>query len=165
MLSGYVAAMRGKVGTDLLFLQAASVLAFDENDLLLLGQSASGNWSTIGGAIEPGERPADAAVREFWEEAGSLISVVKVLGVFGGPEFTATYPNGDQMAYTSIAFEARIISGEPRPDKVEFGKLAWFAPGEVAHLPMTPNNRIVTLGALAGRQQPVHQEPTWRPAS
>lgn len=163
-MSDYVTDIRRKIGSDLLFMQAASVLAFDEASRVLLGQSPRGTWSTIGGAIEPGERPADAAVREFWEEAGALVSIVRLLGVFGGPEFLVTYPDGNKVAYTSIAFEARIVSGELRPDNVELGKLAWFAAEEVDQLPMTANNRIVTQLAMNGRKQPIHQQPTWRPA-
>jgi 8-oxo-dGTP pyrophosphatase MutT (NUDIX family) len=102
-MSDYVADIRARIGHELSFLQAASVLAFDERDRVLLGRDADGPWSTIEGAIEPGETPADAAVREFGEEAHALVSIVRVLGVFGGPEFVATYPNGDRIAWTSIA--------------------------------------------------------------
>jgi 8-oxo-dGTP pyrophosphatase MutT (NUDIX family) len=163
-MSDYVRDIRKKIGSGLLFLQAASVLAFDDEGRVLLGQSVGGDWSTIGGAIEPGELPADAAVREFWEEAGALVSIVRVLGVFGGPEFFVIYPDGNQIAYTSIAFEARIISGQPKPDDIEFGKLGWFCADEIERLPMTANNRVVVRLAMAGREQPVHQAPTWRPS-
>jgi len=162
-MSSYAGKIRAKIGAELLFLQAASVLAFDDDGRVLLGQGRNGMWATIGGAIEPGESPADAAVREFWEEAGALVSIVRVLGVFFGPEFFVTYPDGNQVAYTAIAFEARIISGEVKPDNVELGKLAWFTAEEAERLPMTPPNRIVTQLAMAGRDKPVHQEPRWRP--
>jgi 8-oxo-dGTP pyrophosphatase MutT (NUDIX family) len=163
-MSDYVQSMRARIGHDMLFLQAASVLAFDDSGRVLLGRSATGLWSTIGGAIEPGETPADAAVREFWEETGALVSIVRVLGVFGGPEFFGDYPNGDRIAWTSIAFEARIIAGEVRPDHIELDQLSWFAPEAVPELPMSPASRIVTLQALGGRSTPIHQAPTWRPA-
>jgi 8-oxo-dGTP pyrophosphatase MutT (NUDIX family) len=162
-MSDYVANIRQKIGRDLLLLQAASVLAFDDDGRVLWGQSASGTWSTIGGAIEPGEAPADAALREFWEETGAHAEIVRLLGAFGGPEFFITYPNGDQVAYTSIAFEVRIASGEPAPDKVELQRLAWFSPSEVSTLPMTPNNRIVTSLALTGRERATWRAPTWVP--
>jgi 8-oxo-dGTP pyrophosphatase MutT (NUDIX family) len=156
-LIDYVQKIRQKIGHDLLMLQGASVLAFDDAGRVLLGQSAQGIWSTIGGAIEPGESPAEAAVREFWEEAGALIHVVRVLGVFGGPEFFTTYPNGDEVAYTSIAFEARVISGALRPDQNEMTKLEWFHSSEVDALQMTAANRIVLTMALAGRTHPIHR--------
>jgi 8-oxo-dGTP pyrophosphatase MutT (NUDIX family) len=164
-VSDYVASIRARTGHDLLFLQAASVLAFDEAGRVLLGRGAQGLWATIGGSIEPGETPADAAVREFFEEAGALVSIERVLGVFGGPEFFGTYPNGDRIAWTSIAFEARIVSGELKPDRIELEALTWFPPAAIAALPMSPANRIVALGALVGRATPAYQPPTWRPGA
>jgi NUDIX domain len=63
-ISPYVRALREKVGHDLLALQSATVIVFDDVRRLLLAQSAeSGLWMTIGGANEPGEVPADAAIR------------------------------------------------------------------------------------------------------
>ena len=162
-MSDYVQSMRARIGHDMLFLQAASVLAFDDAGRVLLGRDATGHWSTIGGAIEPGETPADAAVREFWEEAGALVSIVRILGAFGGPEFFRAYPNGDRIAWTAIAFEARIIARRVAPDNIELDRLSWFAPQAVPGLPMRPANRIVTLQALAGRGAPVHHAPTWEP--
>lgn len=35
-------------------------------------------WITPGGGIEPGESPAEAAVREFWEETGLAVDVASV---------------------------------------------------------------------------------------
>jgi hypothetical protein len=84
----------------------------------------------------------------------------------GEPESVVTHPNGGQVAYTSIAFEARIVSGKPTPDKLGFGKkLAWFNVADVDPLPTTPTIGSFNLSAFAGRQQPVHQEPTLRPRS
>jgi 8-oxo-dGTP pyrophosphatase MutT (NUDIX family) len=162
-MSNYVSSIRSKIGTELLFLSGASVFAFDDQGRVLLGQEPGGMWSSIGGAIEPGERPADAAVREFWEEAGALVEIVRVLGVFGGPEFFHTYANGDRVIYTSMAFEAKIVSGELKHDDLEFGRLAWFTAGEIEDLPMRQANRIVARAAIAGRERPVHQPATWRP--
>lgn len=62
-----------------------SVHLFDERGRLLLVQQAeTGYWSTPGGAVELGETPADAAVREAWEETGLLVEPVALIGVFGG---------------------------------------------------------------------------------
>ena len=41
-------------------------------------------WTTPGGMIEPEETPADAAVREAWEETGLVVALTRIVGVFGG---------------------------------------------------------------------------------
>lgn len=39
-------------------------------------------WVIPGGGVEPGERAADAAEREVFEEAGVKGSIVRKLGIF-----------------------------------------------------------------------------------
>lgn len=74
-------------------------------------------WGVLGGAVEVGESPAAAAVRETREETGADVDVelVRLADVLGGPDYEVTYPNGDRTAYVTAAYEARIISGSPAP--------------------------------------------------
>ena len=62
----------------------------------------TGSWAVPGGAIDPNELPAEAAVRECWEETGVLVEPIRITGVFGGPEFLIKYPNGDVTYYTLL---------------------------------------------------------------
>ena len=39
--------------------------------------------------IEPGETPANAAVRETWEETGLIVALTRIVGVFGGERCTS----------------------------------------------------------------------------
>ena len=66
-MSGYMQQLRGKVGHDLLMLPSAAVAIHDEQMRLLLCLHRDRKiWVAPGGLIEPGEQPADAAVREVW---------------------------------------------------------------------------------------------------
>jgi 8-oxo-dGTP pyrophosphatase MutT (NUDIX family) len=95
-ISSYLKSVRNKVGNDLLMMTAASVSIFDTGGKLLLGRDAETNfWSFPGGAVDPHEQPADAAVRECFEETGLLVQLDALMAVFGGPEFLIRYPNGD----------------------------------------------------------------------
>jgi 8-oxo-dGTP pyrophosphatase MutT (NUDIX family) len=126
-ISPYIRDLRRKVGHDLLVLPSTSVLPRDDQGRLLLVRLAdTGRWATIGGAVEPDESPRECAVREAREEAGVDIELGPLAGVFGGPDYRVTYPNGDHTAYVVIAFEARVVLGEPRPDGDETTDVAWF---------------------------------------
>jgi 8-oxo-dGTP pyrophosphatase MutT (NUDIX family) len=128
-ISPYVARLREKVGHDLLVLPSVAVLPRDEIGRILLVQIAdTGQWATIGGAIEPDESPEEAAVREAEEEAGVVLVLGELLGVVGGPEYRMVYPNGDQTAYVTTVFDARVISGSPRPDGDETTAVSWWSP-------------------------------------
>src|SRR5688500_19402177 len=72
-ISEYLRAMREKVGSAPVMMIAVCALIFDERDRILLHRAADdGRWHTIGGAIDPHEEPAGAAVRGAREEAGRL---------------------------------------------------------------------------------------------
>jgi 8-oxo-dGTP pyrophosphatase MutT (NUDIX family) len=86
--------------------------------------------------IEPDERPADAVVREVWEETGLRVETSHVAGVYGGPEFIVTYPNGDETQYVIIAFACTVAGGELRPDGDETVEARFWSQAEAAALPM-----------------------------
>ena len=116
-ISPHVRRLRELVGNELLVLPSAAVLPRDEAGRVLLVRIIdTGNWATIGGAIEPDESPAEAALREAEEEAGVALRLGPLLGVVGGPDYRMTYPNGDQVCYVVTVFDATVVSGIPRPD-------------------------------------------------
>lgn len=162
--SPYVQAVRDKIGNDLLMLQSVTVMLFDDRGRLLLAQDASSElWMTVGGAIDPDERPADAAVRECWEETGLLVEPTRVLGVFGGPEFRINYPNGDAVSYVVTVFEARWIDGDASPDGLEASALRFVAREEAARLPMAPWTKEMVTRAFEHNGMPYFARPTWQP--
>jgi 8-oxo-dGTP pyrophosphatase MutT (NUDIX family) len=164
--TGYVARIREKIGHDLLMLHAVSVLVFDAEGRVLLAQQRGGSlWMTVGGAVEIDETPAEAAMREFWEETGASLRIRRVLGVFGGPDFRVTYGNGDAVAYTSIAFEAELVSGDPTPDGAEVARLAWFSPEDIRDAEMADGMRRLLLNCVKGRSEPYFEPADWTPPS
>jgi 8-oxo-dGTP pyrophosphatase MutT (NUDIX family) len=131
-ISPYIRRLREQVGHDLLVLPSVAVLPWDEDGrLLLVREAETGLWQTIGGAIEPDESPAQAAVREAAEEAGVVVELTGIRGVLGGPQFRMTYPNGDLVSYVPTIFDARVIDGEPHPDGEETSEVAWFTPDQL----------------------------------
>jgi 8-oxo-dGTP pyrophosphatase MutT (NUDIX family) len=147
-MSDYVRRLREKIGNDLLLMPSTHCVIRDADGRLLLVRHVEGRWMLPGGAIEPGETPADAARRECWEEASVLVEPFRVVGVYGGPEYGVTYANGDRTRWVVTIFEARILSGEPRAGDDETQDVGWFAAEELGGLEVSPATRRILECAL-----------------
>ncbi|MEW5717700.1 MAG: NUDIX domain-containing protein [Chloroflexota bacterium] len=135
MASDYLQRLRRKVGHDLLLLPSVTILVFDENNRVLLLRHANRDlWVAPGGMIEPDETPEHAAQREMQEETGCAVDLIRILGVYGGPEFRVRYENGDEVAYVMTVFQARIREGAPRPNGAESLQVQFFSATEIEHL-------------------------------
>ncbi|HEX2528044.1 MAG TPA: NUDIX domain-containing protein [Geminicoccus sp.] len=164
-MSDYVRKLRTHLGHDLILLPSVAAVIRDDRDrMLLVRQIDSGIWSTPGGAIDPDENPSDAAVREAYEETGYHVELVRVLGVYGGPDYRVTYPNGDVTSYVSIGFEARIAGGTPRPDGEETSELRWFSEAELASAKLSIWARVMSADLFANRPATQFLPPSWGPA-
>ncbi|MET0441780.1 MAG: NUDIX domain-containing protein [Casimicrobiaceae bacterium] len=163
-MSTYVRDLRAKIGTDLLEVPTVSVIVIDASERVLLVRHVEGNlWTTPGGMIEPLEVPADAAVRETWEETGLHVELTRLLGVFGGPLYRARYSNGDEIAFVSTVFLARPIGGTLKPDGEETLETRYFAQAEVASLAMKPHVPPVLAIAFSATPHTHFEPPTWTP--
>jgi ADP-ribose pyrophosphatase YjhB (NUDIX family) len=128
-----------------MLLPSVSVLPVDEAGQVLLVRHVGHDdgWGVLGGAVDVGESPAAAAVREAREEIGVDMELVRLLDVLGGPDYEVSYPNGDRAAYVTAVYEARIISGRPAPSDGELSEVAWFLPGELPRLRLSGFTRAL----------------------
>jgi len=121
----FVADLRAKVGTDLLWLTGVTAVVLDDEGRVLLGQRAdSGRWALISGVLEPGEQPAVAMVREIREETG-VDAVVDALYAVDVTE-PVHYPNGDRSQYLDLLFVAHATGGEAHAADDESLAVGWF---------------------------------------
>jgi len=162
-MSRYMRELRAKVGTGLLVVPSVSIVLHDERERVLLARHATGGiWAFPGGAVEPLETPANAAVREMWEETGLVVEPTRIVGVYGGPEFVVRYDNGDETSYLITVLEARRVAGEPCPDGEEVLEMRYVARDEVDALATPPwmseMLRDVFDGTRAG-----FRKATWTP--
>jgi len=163
-MSGYMQHLREKIGNDLLLLPSAAVVIHDEQMRMLLCLHHDKRiWVAPGGLIEPGEQPADAAVRETWEETGLIVELTGLLGVYGGPDLLINYPNGDKAAYIGTIFRGRAVGGSLRADGEETLDVRYFTREELAR---APHARWLdtAMPVLFKRDAPPHFVNTaWRP--
>lgn len=163
-LSGHLRELRKKVGNDLLILPSAAVALYDEQGRVLMGLHSDRKvWVLPGGLIEPVELPADAAVREVWEETGLLVELTSILGVYGGKELLVDYVNGDRASYVGTIFRGRVIGGTLRADAQEILELRYISRAEVAGLPHARWLDIAVDAIFSQRESADFQPPTWRP--
>jgi ADP-ribose pyrophosphatase YjhB (NUDIX family) len=144
-ISAHIARLRAVIGHDLLLLPSVSVLPVDPAGRLLLVRHAGhhNGWAVLGGAIDVGESPAEAAVRETREEIGVEVRLVRLLDVLGGPDYEVSYPNGDRAAYVTALYEAAIIDGSPAADDAEVSDVAWFTREQLAGLELSQFSRAL----------------------
>ena len=114
----------------MLLLPGVTAVVLDDAGRLLLGQRAdNGSWALIAGVMDPGEQPAEAVVREVYEETGVHVVPERITSVLTQPP--NTYPNGDQTEFVDITFRCRAIGGEARVNDDESLAVGWFDPEDL----------------------------------
>ena len=143
-ISSYVQWLRSHVGQAPVLLASASVLVFDDAGRLLVARPVGyETWVSPGGAVDPGESPVDAAIREAWEETGLHIEITGIFGVFGGPDFRVNYPNGDVADYVMTAYTARVVSGTLEAVDGEIAEMRFVTHEELLQLNLSHWARLV----------------------
>jgi 8-oxo-dGTP diphosphatase len=129
---------------------AAYAVVVDSGRVLLtrLVEGEPARWTLPGGVIDPGEDPADAAVREVFEETGHEVELDELLGVHSLVIAAADRldPADGSMHALRIVYRAHVVGGELR-DEVggSTDAAAWFDLADV------PGVELVELVEVALR--------------
>jgi ADP-ribose pyrophosphatase YjhB (NUDIX family) len=121
----FIRDLREQVGHAELWLAGVTAVVVRGERVLLVRRADTGEWTPVTGIVDPGEEPADAAVREVLEEAAvrafpERLTSIRVTDL-------VVYPNGDRSRYLDHVFRCRWEAGEPHPADGENTEAAWFA--------------------------------------
>ena len=140
----FITELRALAGTHPLWLPGMTAVVrrrgADGTEVLCVRRSDNGRWTPVTGIVDPGEHPAQTAVREAREEAGVEIRVDRLAGVFVVPE--VTYPNGDRSAYLDTTFACTWLSGEPHPADDESTDARFFPVSDLPPMPAGMRERV-----------------------
>jgi mutator protein MutT len=147
--TSYIQSLRSVVGTRLLLVPGvAGIIRNSIGEVLLHRRADDGSWSLPAGAVEPGESPAAAVVREVKEETGLTVLPERILGVFGGAGFRHTYPNGDQTEYTVVVFDCQRVGGTLTAQDGEATDFGYFAAEDMPSLGIAYPRKLFELPRL-----------------
>ena len=112
-----------------------AIAVVQQDDQVLVGPRPDdvplgGYWEFPGGKISDGETPADAAVRECYEETGVQVEVVSELAM-------------ERFDYPHDCVELYFFRCRPRPQTVAHAPFRWVACRDLKTLSFPPANDSV----------------------
>lgn len=126
------------------------VYCLRDGEVLLLERAKPpfpGLWVAPGGKVEPGESPAEGALRELQEETGLRAGSATLRGII-----YETSPRADWQ-WLIFAYVVRQFTGELAGDGRE-GRLRWWPLRDPSRIPMPEADRHFFQPVVLGTDQP-----------
>jgi ADP-ribose pyrophosphatase YjhB (NUDIX family) len=118
------------------------------------GHSLEGQWTVPWGRLEDGESPADAALRETWEEGGVRAELQGLLGVQELPP--------PQEGGIALVYMCRHTAGVPQPQDTETDAARYFSLSELEQWsePLEPWSAWLARRVFAQQYTLIEPAPT-----
>lgn len=126
----FVLELRRHIGHAPLWLPGVTAVVIRDEQVLLVKRADNGAWTAVTGIVDPGENPADSAIREVWEEAGVHALPTRLVWVHVSRPMV--HVNGDHAQYLDHVFRMDWLSGSPYPADGENVATQWF---DIAAMP------------------------------
>lgn len=123
----YMWRLRQRVGHEKVIMPGVCAIITDHQGQVLLEHRRDfGVWALPGGACELGESVLEALQREVQEETGLHVEAAEFMGLYTGPRYDVTYPNGDQVQNFTATFLVSRWSGTLTHDVTESYGVKWW---------------------------------------
>ncbi len=140
----FIVELRRHVGQTLLWLPAVTAVVIRDRQVLLVQRADNQAWTPVTGIVDPGENPADCAVREVLEEAGVHTVARRLAWVHVSPPMV--HVNGDHAQYLDHVFRMDWLGGEPFPADDESLQACWFDLTAMPEMSANMRRRIELAG-------------------
>lgn len=133
---------------------SVAVFAFCNDEVLLIHHKRLGVWLPVGGELEPGETPAEAALRELKEETGLDGTFVPIPGaITGTPAGLLAYEQhraGSKGLHMNFCFFARV-SSQAVVSNGEFEQHRWVGRDDAFDAPQNVVELVARIFAIEPR--------------
>lgn len=120
----FIVELRRHIGHAPLWLIGITAVVLRDGQVLLVQRSDNHAWTPVTGIVDPGENPADGAVREVLEESGIRATARRLAWVHVTRPIV--YANGDHAQYLDHVFRMDWTAGEPFAADDENLAARWF---------------------------------------
>lgn len=101
------------------------VVLNDKGEVLLAKRTDNGLWCIPGGHMDLGENLAQACVREFLEETGLKVEVVKLVGIYSDAQNSLHIAQGPEWHTVRVSFLCKVTGGTIKPSE-ETSEIRYF---------------------------------------
>jgi 8-oxo-dGTP diphosphatase len=117
---------------------SVAIFARHEGEVLLIQHKRLGTWLPVGGELEPGETPLEAARRELLEETGLENRFERASDIDGTPPGLLAYEEhmaGSKGLHMNFCFVAEVDSRDVVSNG-EFGEHTWVKRADAVECPL-----------------------------
>ncbi|HZC91637.1 MAG TPA: NUDIX domain-containing protein [Mycobacterium sp.] len=136
----FIVELRRHIGHAPLWMPGVTAVVVRDQQVLLVQRADNHAWTPVTGIVEPGENPADCAVREVLEETG-IQAVARRLAWVHVSRPTV-HANGDHAQYLDHVFRMDWVAGEPFPADDESLDARWVDLAKLPQMSVDMHRRV-----------------------
>lgn len=131
---------------------SAILTDYTHQRILLTQRTDNGRWCLPGGRMDPGEYVEECCIREFLEETGLHVQIIRLIGIYSNPNLLVKYSN-TSVQIVAFNFEVKKIGGLLKLTD-ETSDYGYFSPSQMKSLDLMENHHERILDFLTKQTEP-----------